>query len=454
MRNLSFDLGIAENHGGARNRRAALTSIAGVIARGTTFLTTIVTLPLVLHYLGTERFGLWMTISSFYAMLGFADLGIGNGLLTEIASARGVDDFEAVRRNITSAFAMLTVLAVVITVIMGTAIMNLDWSSILGLRDPLAVAEARPALLVFIICFAAGIPLGVVSNTQLGLQLGFLTAIWQAIGSILSLLAIVVVIQLHGSLPFLLGALVAGPLFASVVNGLLFFGWSHVQWRPNRKNCSTRIMRRLLRNGLLYFILQISMAIAYASDNAILAREWGASAVGNYAIVAKLFTASAILVGIVLQPLWPAYSDAIARGEFRWIKHTLLRSSWFVVAVSAMVAAILVGFTDTISGFWLHRSINASLPLLLGMAIWSVVDALGVSLAMLLNAAHVVRLQVILALSFAVTCFAVKIWLVGKFGAVALPWVTVALYIPISLVPILWAIRRWISNPSTPTLSF
>ncbi len=39
----------------------------------------IVTVPLTIGYLGSERYGLWITISSVVAMINFADLGIGNG---------------------------------------------------------------------------------------------------------------------------------------------------------------------------------------------------------------------------------------------------------------------------------------------------------------------------------------------------------------------------------------
>jgi len=52
-----------------------------------------VTVPLTLNYLGSEHYGLWMTISSVSVMLGFADLGIGNGVLNAVADAYGRDDY-------------------------------------------------------------------------------------------------------------------------------------------------------------------------------------------------------------------------------------------------------------------------------------------------------------------------------------------------------------------------
>ena len=40
---------------------------------------SIVSIPLVIDYLGPERFGLWVTATAIISMLTFADLGLGNG---------------------------------------------------------------------------------------------------------------------------------------------------------------------------------------------------------------------------------------------------------------------------------------------------------------------------------------------------------------------------------------
>lgn len=63
-----------------------------------------ISVPLTLRYLGTERYGLWMTISSVIAVLGFSDLGLNNGLLNGISQANGTNDRELARRYVSSAF--------------------------------------------------------------------------------------------------------------------------------------------------------------------------------------------------------------------------------------------------------------------------------------------------------------------------------------------------------------
>ena len=52
-----------------------------MLARIVQIGTLLVTVRLTLKYLGNERFGLWMTISSVLAMAAFADFGVGIGVL-------------------------------------------------------------------------------------------------------------------------------------------------------------------------------------------------------------------------------------------------------------------------------------------------------------------------------------------------------------------------------------
>ena len=55
-----------------RRRRAVLSSLALALAKGVAIGTVVITIPLTLSYLGAERYGMWMTISSLIAKIGRA----------------------------------------------------------------------------------------------------------------------------------------------------------------------------------------------------------------------------------------------------------------------------------------------------------------------------------------------------------------------------------------------
>jgi hypothetical protein len=70
-----FDTSTESGRSKERYRRVVLTAGSSFINKGVTAVTGLISVPLTVHYLGAERYGLWMTISSTIAFLTFADLG-------------------------------------------------------------------------------------------------------------------------------------------------------------------------------------------------------------------------------------------------------------------------------------------------------------------------------------------------------------------------------------------
>ena len=70
-----FDTFTDDGRSKERYRRVVLSAGSSFVNKGVTILTGLISVPLTVHYLGTERYGLWMTISSTIAFLTFADLG-------------------------------------------------------------------------------------------------------------------------------------------------------------------------------------------------------------------------------------------------------------------------------------------------------------------------------------------------------------------------------------------
>ena len=61
--------------------------MTSILAKGFSLILMIVSVTATVSYLGPERFGVWMTISSFAVMLTFLDLGVGNALMNRVAEA-------------------------------------------------------------------------------------------------------------------------------------------------------------------------------------------------------------------------------------------------------------------------------------------------------------------------------------------------------------------------------
>jgi len=433
----------------ARHRRAAVTGITSGISRAVRIGVSFITVPLTLHYLGNERFGLWMTISSVLAMAGFADFGIGNGVLNTVSTAFGKDDWEGIRGAISSGIAVLTLIGAALVAFFLSIYSFVDWGNLFRATTADARAQAGPAMLVFVLCFALNIPLDVVQRTQLGLQQGFLTNLWEIFSSVLILVGIVAVVNFHLSLAALVVAFAGAPVLGTWMNAAFFFGVSRRDLLPQWRLVSRKIIQKITTLGGLFFVLQLVGAVSYSADNFIIARILGVADVTVFSIPQRMFSVITVVVAMLMMPLWPAYGEAISRGDMHWVRHTLSRTLLGVFAFASIVSAMLLVFSNKLLLWWVGPGIHPSFLLLLGLAVWAVLSNCGNTLAMFLNGAGIVKFQVIVATIFGIGCLLVKILLTRHYGIAGVPWATVITYALLTVLPCAWYVPRLLRKMET-----
>jgi O-antigen/teichoic acid export membrane protein len=436
----------------ARVLRAGLTSGAAAGARVVSMAVAFVTVPLTLDYLGSDRYGMWMTISSFALMLGFADLGIGNGLLNLVGEANGTDDRKAAREAVSSAAAMLSVIGLVVLAVLAVSYWAVPWEDVFNVTAPAAVSEAGPAIAVFTVLLALNIPLGLVQRVQLGYQRGYMTYLWQAVGSLCSLAGALLVIEVQGGLPWLVLALAGGPVIAVILNWVQEFGRTHRWLLPSRRWVRAPVAKRLLRLGAMFFVLQLTMTIGYATDNIVVAQVLGSAEVTQFAVPARLFGFIALAIALVAGPLWPAYSEAFARGDARWVRRTVERSTLLAAVVSGVMAAVLVLYGDELLQLWVGDAVQPSASLLLGLGAWAVLGSVGMCVGMFWNGTGILRFQVICAVFMSVAALGLKIVLAQRWGVAGVAWgVVIAYSVFVALPTVVYlpiVLRRLVTAPA------
>jgi O-antigen/teichoic acid export membrane protein len=87
---------------GMRTRRAAANFASSTTLTVVTLVTGLIATPLLLQWLGEERFGAFRTASDWYAYLLLLEMGLGGALLALFARAAGRNDPEAVGRIVRS----------------------------------------------------------------------------------------------------------------------------------------------------------------------------------------------------------------------------------------------------------------------------------------------------------------------------------------------------------------
>jgi O-antigen/teichoic acid export membrane protein len=422
-----FDISTPEGLASERYRRAALTTFTSVIAKGVSVLTAFITVPLTLNYLGTERYGLWMTISSVIVMLGFADFGLGNGLVNAISQADGKNDRDAAQKAVSSVFFMLLGSAVLLLFIFGIIYPIVPWHRIFNVTSTHAVRESGPAVAVFFACFALNLPLGIVQKVQLGYQEGFLNNYWQIAGNLLGLAAVVITILLQGGLPWLVFAMSGVPALAIAANWCFLFFYRRPLLMPRWANLHFATGKVLLGTGIVFMLLWMVNILGTSTDNIIIAQFLGASEVATYSVVQRLFSLT-FIVQFCTVPLWPAFSEALVRADYIWasraFKHIQILAIWLTI----LICLPLLLFGQTIIKVWAGPQVIPPVALVVGYALFRLVSGFAEAPMPVLMGGNYLRRLLIVATISGVIAFILKIIFVQIWQATGVAWANAISY--------------------------
>ncbi len=443
LRLKEFDTTTPEGRSRERYRRVALTGISAVVAKLVTVVTILISVPLTLTYLGPERYGLWMTITSVIMMMRVADSGLGLGLMNAVSEAYGHQDRQAAVRYVASGFFLLAAVALLILVAFALAYPLVPWPRLFNVKTPQAIREAGPAMAVFLACFAVGLPLGVVQRVQLGYQEGFYNNLWESAGRLLGLAGLLVVIYLQAGLAWLVLAVAGSPVLAWLFNSCLLFGRQRPWLRPKLRNYHRDHARQVLHTGLFFFVLQVGVTLMNSSDNLIIAQFLGLEAVTQFAIPYQMFSMGIVMFNVFFSPLWPAYSEAIARHDFPWVKDTLNRSLKLILISTGLLSLFLIIFGNRLLNFWVGPAISPSLPLILGLGVWMIVLSVGTAMSQLLNATNIFRFQILYVYLTLVFSLLFKCVLVSLYKLPGIVWGSILAYVIFFILPYSLYIKKY-----------
>jgi O-antigen/teichoic acid export membrane protein len=410
------DLGSEEGRAQERHRRVALAALASVVAKGLGLLSLAITVPLTLHYLGPERYGIWVSIAGLQIMLGFADLGLGYGLVNALSTAEGLGDPLASRQTVSSAFFMLAGIGAVLGLLAACAWPWLPWAWVFNVHDAATVPSLGPALAIFTAIFCLGLPLSIGIHGHAGLQEGFRASLFQGAGNLIALASILTAVKLQAGLPVLVLASTGAPVLAQGLACLDLFGRRRPDLRPSWAMVRRERSWPLLRHGGLFFVIQVCVAVAFQADNLVLAHILGPASVATYSVTQKIFQQVPLLLSFVLMPLWPAYAESLARGDVAWIRQTLKRSFQLSLAVNVPAALILFFGTPWLIGLWVGPSVQPPLLLLQALALWTLASTIHGPLAIFLNGAGALVFQATFAVLLAVSNLAFSILFTKAYG--------------------------------------
>lgn len=405
--------------------------------------------PFLILSLGPEQFGVWSALSSVAILEQVTDLGMGNGLINAIATARGEKREESIGALNTYVFHQLckqSLAVFLVVVLVGSCV---DISHILSFLKP-EDFQGRLGLALIILSILISTPLNLIEKVEAGYQEFHYIWVSQIAASLAILAALSVCFVTRTQLQ--ISSVAALFLLPTMVSKLLNWGWYFSARRGNVRpqisfrgsDAPTEEMRKITRTGWQFFALNGLYLAGFSLDYILIGNERGGAGVTLVTCALAYCSVSGILSALLTQPLWTAYSEALAARDLVWCRKAFVRSNLAGLTVT-LAGCLALHFAEPILLIRFAPGISISAGLLGAGYTWAVLDSLRFSLNTVLNGLGELRFQLVTHFLFFILATPLKIYVLAKYGVESFVWtrnVTLLLLLILPAIYTAWSILR------------
>ena len=334
-----------------RNKNFIKQIKASFIYRILAMLISFVLVRYMLEYLGTELYGVWSVILSFMTWILFFDLGIANGVKNKVSESLARDEESEAQEFISTGYIILTVFSVAVYILFYIVSYFLDWQSIFNIysiSNDLLLKVLRITLFFILLNFVLSIIIAVFN----AVQKASLVVLNQFLSNLLSLIMILLLLKYTTTNLLYLASAYGFILVLSNIILSVWFYKKNTMLSPKVHLFNRTKVKDISKLGMSFFFLQLTIFFMLTTDRFIITQLLGPSMVTTYDILYKYFGAILIIHGIVNSPLWPMYTEAYVKNDYKWISDTLVKMVKLCL-IYIIILTVMIMFANVIFPLWL-----------------------------------------------------------------------------------------------------
>jgi O-antigen/teichoic acid export membrane protein len=438
-------------HRARRARRLQLAVITSLLTRPLAFVISLLTIPLFIKYLGAERFGLYDSIVALTLWLSLTNAGLGLGLLNRLQDCYVSGDTTLARRYVSSLWIAVIAISLVGLLLITLIVPLVDWQVVFRTSTPEAGRGTALAVWLAAAIVLVNVAISVPGSAYAAFQEMHLNNLWEALARIATLAACFAVVFIPlGATTFGLSAVILASAGMAVIVRLIGVVWQLKQkpWlRPSFRLFDTHLLRITLSEGVWLFILQVATMMVFQVDKLIISNRLGAAQVTPYTVIGRVFLMAYGVFGVVMYPMWPAYGEAIRRGDLAWARRAIRLMLCFGTAGMLLCGASLFFFGKPIVALLTRgQDVEVSRALVLAITAMFVMRAWAECQSIPLNAAGVVKPQIRILLSNGILNVILALFLVKPYGVLGVAWAFPLTALVTTLWGYPWLIRKYLSS--------
>ena len=346
--------------------------VGSLFLKGISILVSLMLVPATIGYVNAELYGVWLTLASMMTWLAFADIGFTQGLKNKLTEAIAVGDWEKGRSLVSTTYFMMVLIFVPACICLELLVPFVNWTGLLNV-SPIYEDDIRKVMHVVVGLTCLQMIVNVLVSVIAAFQKVALSNSFMVIGNILSLLIIYVLrATCPPSLMVLALTLALMPILVTILASFILYGKRFKQVSPQWKNVKRVYVKDLFGLGYKFFIINVQVLVLYQSTNILIAYVSSPIEVTNYNIAYKLLNCAMMVYTIIISPLWPAYTDAYTRNDYKWMKNMRKKMEMFLL-LSICGCALIILFSQSIYNIWVGNNVSVPLAMTVIVAIYVMV---------------------------------------------------------------------------------
>lgn len=415
IRRISTSIRALLNTGHDRSIKARKNIIISFFIKGISIIIGFIFVPLLINYLGTAEYGIWITLSSIIAWIGYFDIGLGNGLRNRFAESLAKGEYLLAKIYVSTTYIGLTLIFGIFFVAFYFASPLVDWSIVLN-APPTLSHELLILIQVTVGFFLLRFILKLISVIIIADQRPAISNTFEPLGNSISLIG--VLLLMHYTAPSLINlGIVLGlaPVIVMVFASIYFFNRDYKPYRPSFSHVKFHYFKDLAGLGFQFFIIQITVVVIMSTNNIIISQIVGPESVTSYNIAYRYFGLISMGFAIISNTFWSAYTEAYIKKDINWIKKNtrFLIHIWLGITGTLIIMLI---FSNQFYHFWVGDKVQVPFYLSLYSALFVIISVWVNIYTYFINGTGKIKLQLYTTVIAAIISIPLSIFLAKNFG--------------------------------------
>ena len=361
------------NSGSERTRLVKRNAVGSLLIKFFSMFIDFAKVPILLSYLDSEHYGVYITIASIIYWSHNFDFGLGAGLRYNLTKTISLGDTERGKKLVSTAYISLTAIMCVVFICAVPVFCFLDWNNILNC-SVVSSSELLCSVIAVLTAYLIQFVLELLSYVLQADQRAAISSIFKPIANLITLILIFVLkIFSYNSLLLACLAMTIPIILVLFIANISLYYKKYNTIAPSIISFDRSCLRDIYSLGIKFFLGQLSSLVVFNTGSFLITYYINPIETAAYNSAWTYFGVLVIFNNMVLQPFVAAITDAYVKNEVEWIKRTFVKIRIYSIGLT-ILSLLLLLISPLAFNIWLGNKLEISWPMCVLMSIYFILN--------------------------------------------------------------------------------